>query len=54
MRPLLRCAGGLKADAIPGFARARAGKALPESSRMIEKQGGKWMLTKGRSVKMRA
>ena len=47
LRPLLRCAGGLKADAILGFARARAGKALLESSRMIEKQGGKSMLTKG-------
>jgi hypothetical protein len=35
------CAGGVKADAILGFARARAGKALLESSRMIEKQGGK-------------
>lgn len=39
--------GGVKADAVLGFARAHAEKAILESSHMMEKQGGKMSAREG-------
>jgi hypothetical protein len=37
----------LKADAVLGFARARAGKAIQETGHVVEKQGGKLNANEG-------
>jgi hypothetical protein len=41
------CADRLQAYGVPGFARARAGKALQENRHMMEKQGGNMNVREG-------